>query len=226
MAVLSQLSRSRLASKNATFESRWRLFALYCASRLRDPLFASPALVADFLLHAAESREASYSTLVGYRSATWLPLPILTAKTVFLLALSYGERRHALAALSFPPSFAESSVILPFNEEYIPKSYYLRRNLSRIGPLSIPVCPNPQLQQVCPVCTLRFYLDAVASHRAPSQTSFIIPHDLTSFSNLSIHSVGRYVVRLVRFCYAVDGAVTVMTSARSWRLCAHLPLFL
>ena len=203
---------------------------------LRRPLL-SPALVADFFLHVAESRRASYSTLAGYRSAIghvlrlvtdfdpatcpilsqlmrsfrrsqpvtarripqWdftlvlavlcrpecrdalLPLPILTAKTVFLLALSSGERRHALAALSFPPSFADDSVLLPFNEDYIPKSYFLRRNLSRIGPLSIPMCPNPFLLQVCPVCTLRFYLDAVASHRAPTQTSLIIPHDSTSF---------------------------------------------
>ena len=260
-AVLSQLSRSRLASSNATYESRWRLFAAYCASRSRDPFFASPALVADFLLHVAESRRASYSTLAGYRSAIghvlrlvtdfdpstcpilsqlmrsfrrsqpvtarripqWdftlvlavlcrkecrdalLPLPILTAKTVFLLALSSGERRHALAALAFPPSFAEDSVLLPFNEDYIPKSYFLRRNLSRIGPLSIPMCPNPDLLQVCPVRTLRFYLDAVASRRASTQTSLIIPHDLNSVLNISVQSVGRYIVRLVRFCYAVDG---------------------
>ena len=43
-AVLLQLSRSRLASSNTTYESRWRLFASYCASRSRDPFFA-PSLV-------------------------------------------------------------------------------------------------------------------------------------------------------------------------------------
>ena len=156
-----------------------------------------------------------------------LPLPILGAKTVFVLALSSGERRHALAALAFPPSFAASSVTLPFNEDHIPKSYFLRRNLSRIGPLFIPMCSNPKLQQVCRVRTLRFYLDAVASHRASSQTSLIIPHDLTSVTNVSVLSVGRYIVRLVRFCYPVDWqlihSVTVMMSAKLRHLCARLP---
>ena len=126
----------------------------------RVSLFASPALVADFLLHIAVSRNTSYCTLTGYcsfirqflrlvtdfdpascpmlcqlmysfrpsqpvtarRISQWystlvlsvpccrecrdglLPLPILTVKTVVLLALASGERRHALAALTLPPS--------------------------------------------------------------------------------------------------------------------------
>ena len=196
--VLNQLSRSRLPSSNATYESRWRLFASYCQSRQRDPFFASPALVAEFLVHVASSRGASYSTLAGYRSAIghvlrlvtefdpstcpiltqlmrsfkrsqpvtarripqWdfelvlsvlcrrecrdalLPLPILTANTVFLLALASGKRRHAMAALRNPPVFSDDSVTLSFDQDYIPKSYFLRHNLSRIRPLVIPVCPN------------------------------------------------------------------------------------
>ena len=65
--VLNQLSRSRLASSNATYESS-----------LRDPFFASPALVADFLVHVATTRRASYSTLTCYRTATCHVLRLVT----------------------------------------------------------------------------------------------------------------------------------------------------
>lgn len=260
-SVLNQLSRSRLASSNATYESRWKLFAAYCESRFRDPFFASPALVADFLVHIATTRHASYSTLTGYRTAighvlrlvtdfdpstcpilsqlmqsfkrsqpvtakripVWdfsfvlsvlcrpdcvdrlLPLSVLTAKTVFLLALASGERRHALAALCHPPRFADESVTLHFKQEFVPKSYFLRHNLSRIGPIVIPACPNPSLVQVCPVRTLRFYCDAVRAHRAPSQYSLILPHNPASTANISVQAIGRYIVRLVHFCYAAEG---------------------
>ena len=84
-----------------------------------------------------------------------IPLPSVTAKTVFLLRC----RPVNAVTLSFPPTFAESLVSLPLNEEYIPKSYFICRNQSRIGPLFIPMCLNPELQQVCPVGTLLFYLD-------------------------------------------------------------------
>ena len=156
-ATLGQLSRSRLASSNATCESRWRLFKAYCDDKRLDPFAASPATISNFLTHLAHSCGASVSTLAGYRTAIGhvvrlvtgfdpgsdpliaqlmksfrrtqpvsamqvpdltlvldvlmsmsgandaLSLHTLTAKTVFLLALASGERRHALAALASPP---------------------------------------------------------------------------------------------------------------------------
>ena len=256
--TLLQLSRSRLASSNATYESRWRLFAAFCAERRLDPFQASPATISNFLTHVASSRGASVSTLAGYRSAIghvvrlvtgfdpgsdallsqlmksfrrtqpvsamripeWdltlvldtllspagcdddLPLQTLTAKTVFLLALASGERRHALAALASPPCFRAESVTLSFLQEYVPKSYFLRTNLTRIGPLSIPACPA-HLRQVCPVATLRAYVERVGPLRRPSQLSLIIPHDRSNTNNISVQAIGRYLVHLIRFCYSV-----------------------
>jgi hypothetical protein len=129
-----------------------------------------------------------------------LSLHELTAKMVFLLALASGERRHALAAMRFPPSFSADAVTIEFDPDFVPKSYFLRRNLSRIKPLVLPSAPA-HLVQVCPVATLRAYLLAVDSKRVPSQTSLIIPHADTNQRNVSVHAVGRYLVRLIRFCY-------------------------
>ena len=157
--VLRQLSASRVASTNNTYESKWKLFASFCQERGVDPFVASPAKVADFLVHVAHKNAASTSTLAGYRSAignvlrlttgydpgscpllsqlmksfkgtqpipsrripVWdislvlrvlnsevaenekLSLRLLTAKTVFLVALASGDRCSALAALKSPP---------------------------------------------------------------------------------------------------------------------------
>ena len=255
---MRQLSRSRLSSSNATYESRWRLFADFCAARHLDPFQASPATISNFLTHIASSRGASVSTLAGYRSAIghvvrlvtgfdpgsdallsqlmksfrrtqpvsalripeWdltlvldtllspagrdedLPLHTLTAKTVFLLSLASGERRHAIAALASPPRFGTESVTLSFHQEFVPKSYFLRTNLTRIGPLSIPACPV-NLRQVCPVATLRAYVERVGQWRRPSQTSLILPHDRSNPNNVSVQAIGRYLVHLIRFCYSI-----------------------
>ena len=209
--TLRQLSRSRLASSNATYESRWRLFADFCATRRMDPFQASPATISTFLTHIASSRVASVSTLAGYRSAighmvclvtrfdpgsdallcqlmksfrrtqsvsamripTWdltlvldtllspagrdddLPLHTLTAKRVFLLSLASGERRHALAAFASPPRFGAESVTLSFLQKFFPKSYFLRTNLTRIGPLSIPARPSATGMPGCDAPRLR-----------------------------------------------------------------------
>ena len=48
-----------------------------------------------------------------------LSLHQLTAKTVFLLALASGERRHALVALAYPPSVSACQVTLRFNQNYV-----------------------------------------------------------------------------------------------------------
>ena len=135
-----------------------------------------------------------------------LSLPVLTAKTVFLLALASGERRHAIAALQFPPTYSDGCVTLSFNQSFVPKSYFLRHNLSRIRPLIIPECPNRELIQVCQVRTLRAYCDAVAPFWARSQSTLIIPHNRDSTSNVSVQAIGRYLVRLVQFCYDADGS--------------------
>ena len=77
-SVLQQLSRSRLPSSNRTYESKWRLFEVFCSDLSADAFAASPALVADFFLWLATTRSASYSTIAGYRSAIGYVLRLTT----------------------------------------------------------------------------------------------------------------------------------------------------
>ena len=211
--VLHQLSLSRVASSNKTYESKWKLFASFCASRDLDPFSASPAVVADFLLWVARTRRASPSTLAGYRSAlghvlrlttgycpgecrvlrqlmqsfkrtqplpstripSWdvnlvlsvfcepqysddnLSLHLLTAKTVFLLALASGERRSALAACAYPPTFDQDGMIVNFCRAFVPKCYFVRKNFTAVSPLKIPFVSDDASFQVCPCRTMLFY---------------------------------------------------------------------
>ena len=87
-----------------------------------------------------------------------LSLHMLTTKTVFLLALASGERRSALAACAYPPTFDQDGMIVNFCRAFVPKSYFVRKN----------VTADDASFQVCPCRTMLFYLDAVAPRRAPS----------------------------------------------------------
>ena len=260
--VLRQLSHSRVASSNSTYESKWKLFASFCSSRSIDPFTASSPIVADFLLWLAQNRNTSVSTLAGYRSAlgqvlrlttgfdpgtcpilaqlmksfkrtqpiparripTWdislilsvltdqdltnesLSLHLLTAKTAFLLALASGERRHALAALQFPPSFDTEGMVLQFASEYIPKSYFVRKNTTLIKPIRIPYVSDDSYAQVCPCRTTQFYLHAVANVRRSVQTTLLVPHNLSKGNNVTPQGVSRYIIKLIHFCYEKAGA--------------------
>ena len=239
--VLSQLSHSRVTSSNATYESKWKLFAAYCHDHSLDPFTASSPVVADFMLWLAQTRQASVSTLAGYRSAlgqvlrlttgfdpgtcpilaqlmqsfkrtqpapakripTWdislvlsvlcdadlanesLSLHILTAKTIFLLALASGERRHALASLQNNPSFDAEGMVLQFAREYIPKSYFVRKNITSIKPLRIPYVSDDSYAQVCPCRTTQFYLHAVAGVRRSVSSTLFVSHNSSKQGNIT-----------------------------------------
>ena len=255
--VLQHLARARVASSNATYESKWKLFESFCAQRQVDPFVATPPLVADFLLHVATTRRAAVSTLAGYRSAignvlrlsigydvgtcpilaqlmrsfkrtqpvpatrvpVWdislvleslcdvrfatesLDLHLLTAKAVFLVALASGDRCHALAALKWPPVFDESGAVLEFLDGFVPKSFFLKRNISRVAPLCLPQLPAESLWQVCPVRVLRHYVERVTPQRDPAQKTLFIPHSVNKRGNLKPQAVGRYITFLVAKCY-------------------------
>ena len=260
--VLSQLTHSRVTSSNATYESKWKLFAAYCHDHSLDPFTASSPVVADFMLWLAHTRQASVSTLAGYRSAlgqvlrlttgfdpgtcpilaqlmksfkrtqpapakripTWdislvlsvlcdadlanesLSLHILTAKTIFLLALASGERRHALASLQNNPSFDAEGMVLQFAREYIPKSYFVRKNITSIKPLRIPYVSDDSYAQVCPCRTTQFYLHAVAGVRRSVSSTLFVSHNLSKQGNITPQGISRYIIKLVQFCYEKTGA--------------------
>ena len=64
--VIQRLDKARDHSTNATYNSRWKLFAEFCTERDTDPFLATPATVAEFLTYVADARGATTSTLAGF----------------------------------------------------------------------------------------------------------------------------------------------------------------
>ena len=91
--------------------------------------------------------------------------------------------------------------IMTFDESFVPKSYFLKKNLSRIAPLVIPRVPSSALRKVCPCTTVEGYQARVAGLRSPLQTSLFIPHNLSKVHNMSSQAVARYIKTLVAWCY-------------------------
>jgi hypothetical protein len=266
-----------VSSTNQAYESKWKLFDAYCRGRNIDPFQASPAAVADFLLWVAKTRQVSFSTLSGYRSAIGQALKLstgynpsedpvlsqlmksfkrtqpaprqkipqwdidcvfevlmdpahanekldaltLTCKTVFLLALASGDRRQALAALMYPPKFESCGVTINYNPKFVPKSYYMRKNVAKIAPLHIPSVPAESCGQVCPCETLRFYVASTASARSV-QSSLFIPHEGRA-TNITPQRIARYIINLIKFCYtALERKVPVCSAHDVRKIAASL----
>ena len=131
---------------------------------------------------------------------------ILTAKTVFLLALASGDRRSALSALQHPPRFDESFMFLSYCADFVPKSFFVRKNVASIDPIRIPFVSDDSCVQVCPCRTTLFYLDVVASRRASHHKTLLLHHSVDNPRSLTPQAVARYIIKLVRWAYSQAGA--------------------
>ena len=67
--VLNALGKSRAASTNQVYDSKWKLFASFCRKHGVPPEVAPPPLVAEFLLYLFRDRECTARTVSSYRSA-------------------------------------------------------------------------------------------------------------------------------------------------------------
>ena len=68
-AVASRAAQPQRESTLAVYESKWRSFVSWCHTRAVDPIAASAAEVADFLLQLSTERKLQLSTIEGYRMA-------------------------------------------------------------------------------------------------------------------------------------------------------------
>ena len=58
---------------------------------------------------------------------------VLTAKAIFLTALASGDRRSAIAALSFDSVIlTENEMVIGNNKDIVQKSYFVKKNRTRI----------------------------------------------------------------------------------------------
>ena len=92
-----------------------------------------------------------------------------------------------------------------FCRAFVPKSYFVRKNVTAVSPLKIPFVSDDASFHVCPCRTMLFYLDAVAPLRAPSQSLLFIPHSVDSVHSINPQGVSRYVTHAIRLAYDVAG---------------------
>ena len=146
-----------------------------------------------------------------------LSLHNLTAKAVFLVALASGDRCCALAALKSPAEMSDEGMTLTFDENYVPKSYFLKRNQSRIKPLFIPKLQGDTLRQVCPCRAVVDYVSRTEQLRDSAQTSLFIPHNTVKKFNIKPQAIGRYITHIVAWCYETEGEICPETPAHDVR---------
>ena len=49
-------------------------------------------------------------------------------------------------------------MIVYYDSKFVPKSYFVRKNVSRVSPLRVPYLDQQEFVQVCPCVTTEFYL--------------------------------------------------------------------
>ena len=124
---------------------------------------------------------------------------VLTAKAIFLTALTSGDRCSAIAALSFDSVIlTENEMVIGNYKDFVQKSYFLKKNRTRIKPLKIPKISGTR---PCPVRTLEDYVGLANKFRFESQTSFFISHVQNRENNITSQSVSFYIKFLVKWCY-------------------------
>ena len=136
-------------------------------------------------------------------------LHLHTAKAVFFVSLATPGRCHSLAALENNVDISVGpprSIRIEYHRSHIPKQFYRLKNPKPILPVSLTELPADALS-ICPVNTLLDYLERVAPHRDPVQTSLFIPHDLSKCARVHPAAIGRYVVKIVEWAYERAGRI-------------------
>ena len=133
---------------------------------------------------------------------------VLTAKAIFLTALASGDRRSALAALDFNSlDLTSHNLTVNYDIKFIPKSYFVKKNITRIEPLTIPKITSSNFLSVCPVHTLVDYVGILNRYRTNNQTSLFISHVQSKTTNITPQSIAFYITFLVKWCYEQSNIV-------------------
>ena len=79
----SQISRGRRQSSRAVYDSKWRIFAGWCAERTVDPFQVSIPPLADFFMFLFHEKQLHPRTIKGYRSAISSTISACRSRTEF-----------------------------------------------------------------------------------------------------------------------------------------------
>ena len=161
-------------------------------------------------------------------------LKILTFKTVFLLALASGKRRSEIHAWTFD-SFSRKR---DWSEvTFLPSTAFIAKNQLASGPLAIQpvVIPalkptlDPSLVQdksLCPVRSLRYYLDKTKDLRKGKNLLFVAIKEGYS-KDISKATISSWIKQSIILAYQKsDQEVQMFPKSRHMRLELWLPLWL
>ena len=99
-------------------------------------------------------------------------------------------------------------MFLSYCADFVPKSFFVRKNIASIDPIHIPFVSDDSCVQVCPCRTTLFYLDVVASRRASHHRTLLLHHSVDNPRSLTPQAVARYIIKLVRWAYSQAGATS------------------
>ena len=127
-------------------------------------------------------------------------LKTLTYKTVFLITLASGDRRSAVSALSRSRvRETEDAIILPYNDSFVPKSFFMRRNTTKIRELVLPFIRDRSRRSACPAETVKVYLNRTDDYRSQSCDALFLKH--SNFTAANAQSISYYVKECIAKAY-------------------------
>lgn len=128
---------------------------------------------------------------------------LLTLKAVFLFCLAAGKRRSEVHALlrdtvSFAPDM--SSLTVKPHPRFLSKTHMLGKDTGVLHAVTIPAIPDaPDAPlDLCPVRTLRHYVDVSDTYRASSQSRLFIAYSKKFGRDVSAQTISSYVKRTIR----------------------------
>ena len=143
-------------------------------------------------------------------------LKTITFKCIFLIALASGDRRSALAALSRSKiRILQDTVVIPYNEDFIPKSFFVKRNTTRVRELRLPFVRCPSSAGACPASAVLAYNKRVDAHRDRSSDCLFLKH--SNFSKVTANSVSFYIKECIAAAYDAAGLNQVTGRAHDVR---------
>ena len=130
----------------------------------------------------------------------------LSLKTLFLVALAAGRRRSELHALErdslvFQPGL-QGCAARP-HPRFLSKTHITTKGVSSLRPVVIPALPPEPADVIslCPVRTLRLYVDRSDVFRSPEQKALFLSYSQSVTKDISPQTVSKYIRHAVIDAY-------------------------
>lgn len=134
----------------------------------------------------------------------------LQAKAIFLLALATGARRSELWALTKNVQFLGdscTSMVIPFDKTFVFKTQFTCKNRKFPASLNVQSLGGSESELICPVTTIRAFLQRSHDHRQAHQNSLFIP-TRTGADVTTKQLISANVVKVITWAYKRAGKTT------------------